>query len=208
MNVDRIAGSYALIERMVYRGALQRARCCYLNEIDAPARVLIIGEGDGRFLEALLARFPDCGVDVVEPSGRMIALAQKRIGESGAVKFHQCDFESFSGVDYDLVATHFFFDCFDESGQQRAAEKVVRLLGRGGVCLLSDFQMPKKGVFARMRARLLLKVMYRFFGITSGLKTRVLVDSQIALNAMGMRLQARQEMNCGFLRADRWGVEP
>ena len=64
--------------------------------------------------------------------------------------------------------------------------------------------MPQRGWLRRLRARVLLWVMYRFFRMVAGLKAKHLVDPQAMLVARGFVLESRLESNAGFLRADRW----
>jgi spermidine synthase len=208
VDVGPLARVYSWLERLVYRGDLQRARCAHLESLKKPQRVLIIGEGDGRFLQVFVERFWECErIDVVEPSGRMCEVARGRIGERAGVRFHECPLAVFDqGREYDLIVTHFFFDCFDAAGQRETVGTVRRLIAEKGVLLLADFQFPKNGMFARLRARFLLRTMYVFFGITSGLKTTSLIDPDSALLAAGFLLDDRNVSNRGFLRSDRWVV--
>lgn len=166
----------------------------------------MVGEGDGRFLHAFVEKFAKCErIDVIEPSARMCAVARGRIGEMVGVKFHQCAFDVFEGGGkYDLIVAHFFFDFFDAPEQRQVAGRMVSLLESGGTLLIADFQMPEKGWLAQVRARVLLRVMYGFFRLCCGLRTRVLSDPDEALREAGMELEARVVSNAGFLRSDRW----
>ena len=49
--------------------------------------MLIIGEGDGRFLSELVNRFPGIKVDCIEGSSRMIAQARRRLPDEVDVNF-------------------------------------------------------------------------------------------------------------------------
>ena len=208
MDVSPLARVYAGLERLVYRGDLQRARCAHLEGLSEPNRVLIIGEGDGRFLRAFVERFCGCDrIDVVEPSARMCGVARARIGERAEVRFYECALAAFEEAGkYDLIVTHFFFDCFDAAGQRGAVAAVRRLIADNGVLLLADFQLPEKGMLARLRARFLLRTMYAFFRMTSGLQTKALIDPDAALLAAGFLLDSREVSNRGFLRSDKWGL--
>ena len=135
----------------------------------------------------------------------MIDLARRRVPDGAAVVFHQIGIADFEPArSYDLVVSHFFLDCFEREGIRSISDSVSGCLEAGGTWLISDFQMPEKGFFRRFRARLLLWLMYRFFAITAGLKTRSLVDPSPVLDEFGFALDRRDVSNFGFLRADRW----
>ena len=54
MNADPIASSYRWLEYAAFGLALENARFDFLSHAAAARRVLILGEGDGRFLARLL----------------------------------------------------------------------------------------------------------------------------------------------------------
>ena len=54
MNADPIASSYRWLEYAAFGLALEHARFDFLSHAAAARRVLILGEGDGRFLARLL----------------------------------------------------------------------------------------------------------------------------------------------------------
>jgi ubiquinone/menaquinone biosynthesis C-methylase UbiE len=70
----------ALVEAALTRGALGRG-----------SRVVEVGCGTGKLTELLVAR--DLTVDAVDPGGRMIEIARRRVGGSPLVRFHVSRFE-------------------------------------------------------------------------------------------------------------------
>ena len=204
MSFDRVARVYRLLELLTFGGALQRARVAQLDFDGAP-RVLVLGDGDGRFLQSLLERVPSAAVDVVEASANMIELARRRVPDEAAVVFYQARIEDFEPQgDYDYVVSHFFLDCFERSGIELIVEKIAGCLGRSGAWLVSDFQMPENGTVRRIRARVLLWSMYRFFRLAAKIEARKLADPAPILADRGFELARRQVSNFGFVRADRW----
>ncbi|MGI9242419.1 MAG: class I SAM-dependent methyltransferase [Verrucomicrobiales bacterium] len=134
MGFDRVAKFYRGIEKMVYGGALQEARIAHLEAVVGEPSVLLLGDGDGRFLEALLARVPGARVDVVESSAKMIELAEGRVPAGAAVEFHHSDITEFAPDGrYDLVVSHFFLDCFQPSEVEQIIGSVAVWLGEGGI---------------------------------------------------------------------------
>ncbi|HEX4665062.1 MAG TPA: class I SAM-dependent methyltransferase, partial [Chthoniobacterales bacterium] len=90
MSFDRVAPHYRWLETLVFGRQLQAARMAFVKEIEAPRRVLVLGEGDGRFLAEFVRLHPRSVVDCVEASERMIELAQRRVGEAN-VRFIRGD---------------------------------------------------------------------------------------------------------------------
>ncbi len=155
---------------------------------------------------ALLDRHPGTRVDVVEPSAGMIARSRRTLPGGAPVTFHRSRLEDTAPDPeaYDLVAAHFFLDCFDPAGQRGQIAIIDRALRPGGTLLIADFQMPPSGALARLRARTLLWTMYRFFHLATGLETDRLSDPDPALEAVHLQLVKRQVTNAGFLRSDMW----
>ena len=206
MGFDRVARIYRLLERVMYGGALQRARVAQLDHAGTAPRVLLLGDGDGRFLEALLARVPNAEVVVVESSAAMIRSATKRVPDGADVVFHQSQVESFEPEGrFDLVASHFFLDCFDRSGIGQVVALVHGCLEEGGRWLIADFQMPEHGWWRRGRASFLLWAMYGFFRLAAGLQVSRLIDPDPILKEHGFALENREVSNFGFVRSDCWG---
>ena len=112
---DRLARSYRLLEFLAFGRDLERARFRYLDDLRGCRRILILGEGDGRFLGRLLTIAGSARVHCVDSSAGMIALAAGRAAESGAAD--RVDFERANVLDlhldpgaYDAVVTLFFLD--------------------------------------------------------------------------------------------------
>jgi SAM-dependent methyltransferase len=79
-NFDRVAAAYGILERIAFGDALQRARTAFLDHTIGSSRVLVVGEGNGRFLAELLRiANPDTEIDCVDSSAEMMRLAQRRI---------------------------------------------------------------------------------------------------------------------------------
>jgi SAM-dependent methyltransferase len=138
-DFDPVARWYRYLERAGFGGALWRRRIEFLPELRGAQRVLMAGEGDGRFLAAFLGQNPEATVTYVDASARMLALAQRR-GGTDRVRYLQRDMSVGEPVDgeYDAIVTHFFLDCFAEG----EVGEVVRRLGRAPVWVVSEFQAP------------------------------------------------------------------
>jgi len=133
-DCDRLAPYYHLLETIAFGPTFQNARCAFLPEVASARYALLCGDGDGRFLARLLQTNPQVTVDFVDLSARMIQLAQQRAAALGPthlerVQFFRQDVTEFvptSSGTYDLVATHFFLDCF---AQEEISQIVSRIVG-------------------------------------------------------------------------------
>lgn len=207
MNTARfnlVARPYRFIERLAFGRLLQIARTAWLDSLAPPAEVLILGEGDGRFSQALRACFPAARLTLIDASETMIDLARRRIGEHQAT-FLCADARTvpLSPACYDLIVTHFFLDCFSQTD----AELLIRALGQaatpGAMWLIADFELPPRGL-ARLHARLWLAAMYTFFRIVTGLEARRLPDHRPALKGQGFHERHSKTWLWGLLRSSCW----
>jgi len=204
-----LAPCYRGMETLLAGEILARARREHLTQLPdrEGLRVLVLGEGPGRYLETLLARNAAAKIVVVENSARMIEAAGRAIGSVGRrrVEFLHRDatrWEPEPGA-FDVVATHFFLDCFPAAV---LAERVPRWssgLAVGGVWLVSDFQVPEQG-WRGLRARWIHALMYAFFRVATGLEAQRWTDPDPFLEGAGLRLEARTRLNHGLVRSDLW----
>jgi ubiquinone/menaquinone biosynthesis C-methylase UbiE len=205
MNCDRIAPVYEWLENAAFNGLLQRMRVHFLERAAAARRVLLLGEGNGRFLAECLRVCPRAEVEVVDSSEEMIAQARRRIGATTRVRFIHLDVLSpeLSCTSYDVIATHFFLDCLRQEEVNQLAMAVSRILAPDGLWLVSEFAVPRRG-WRRIRARLWLAVLYRFFRLTTGLEARRLPDYRSALLRAGLTCESRVERSAGFVTSEIW----
>jgi ubiquinone/menaquinone biosynthesis C-methylase UbiE len=210
VSFDFIAPAYRTLETIAFGGDLQRARIACLCEIETPRRVLIIGEGNGRFLCELLRIHPNVEIDCVDASARMLELARRRLERrlpTGATRtrFLQRDITSWIPPDqvYDLIVTHFFLDCFSGDRIADVVNRLSRAATPNATWLLADFCMPADGL-VRIRARLWLAAMYRFFQFAAGIEARKLEDPSPFLRTAGFALASQHFFRSGMLKSELW----
>lgn len=148
-DYDRFARTYRVLEYAAFGPALMRARTAHLGALPGPpARALLLGEGDGRFLRAARERWPGCAFTVADCSPAMLAAARRRAG-AGAAAWTEADARAFlirtPTASFDLVTTHFLFDCVPDAGHPALVSGLTRILAPGGVWLYSDFASPEPG---------------------------------------------------------------
>lgn len=194
---------------MVAGDRLQRCRTRFLRAFDNAHDVLLIGEGHGRFLEALVQSYPHIRVTCVDQSAAMLRATQQALQKRGQplnqVQFVQADVFDWLGAEssVDAIATHFFLDCFREDQLQRLIPRLTSMLKPGGQWVVSDFAIPSRG-WRRWRAQLLLWAAYRVFRVTTQLPARRLVEVQPLFCAAGLTREEREEAEWGLLYSERW----
>ena len=213
MSFDAIAPWYRTLETIAFGNALQRARVTCLDEIGSPRRALIVGEGNGRFLAALLQRHPLVTVDCVDSSERMLELARRQVVKTNPddirrVAFLRHDITAWTPNDrYDLIVTHFLLDCFSMQQVGLIVAKLAQAAAPNANWLLADFRIPKAGI-ARSHARAWLAVMYWFFRCAAGIEARELVDPSPFLRAEGFIRQRQDLFRQGMLKSELWRNNP
>ncbi len=214
MNCDPIARAYRWLEYASFGRALERRREAFLPEIAGARRVLLLGDGDGRFLAAFLRANPAAQVDSVDSSARMLALAAARVrrcpGSAATaewrVRFHQADANRWqppADARYDLIVTHFFLDCFEEHELARLIPSLAAAVAPGARWLVSEFRQPDRGLKA-WRARVWISGLYRIFGLATGLQVRRLPDYRPLLMGQGFHLEQEELSDWGLLASEWW----
>jgi ubiquinone/menaquinone biosynthesis C-methylase UbiE len=214
MNCDSIAALYRYFEYGRFGRKLEICRFALLPRLTGAQRALILGEGDGRFAARLAAHYPGIAADVFDTSRKMIRLAEQRLHSArlphlSSIAFHHGDARvaPFPRNDYDLVATHFFFDVFPMAELSPLIDRVKRSLRPDGLWLISEFDLPSSGL-RRLLARFWLRVMYLFFRYTTGLGNQRLPDWRKQLSHAGFRPRIQQSFASGFLVSELWEQIP
>lgn len=209
MSFDRISRHYRWLETLAFGSTLQKARTRWIESIDSPKRILILGEGDGRFLCEFLRVHPDVAVDCVDSSARMLDLARGRVTRAfpqatQRVRFLCADLLSWSPPgSYDLLVANFVLDCFPRDEFSATIGKLAQAAGPDAHLFLADFSIPN-GVLARIHARLWLAVMYWFFWTVAGVHAKELIDPTSDLEANGFICLARSKWRFSLVKSELW----
>ena len=204
-NFDRLARIYRLLEMVAFGGDLERARFRHVNQLATRRSILILGEGDGRFLARLLPLVPDAHIHCIDSSAAMLARAEARI--ASVPGRHQVRFEQANVLDYtfdagryDAVVTLFFLDCFEAEEASQVVERINGGLQAAATWLYADFSLPDRGV-ARLRARLWLGLLYFFFRWQTGLTTRRLPPAEALIRRARFAVAAAHRLQAGLLHS-------
>jgi ubiquinone/menaquinone biosynthesis C-methylase UbiE len=204
MNCDRIARWYRWMEFASFGRELHRRRRHFLPGLKAQ-KVLLLGDGDGRFLADFTRQCPEARLDYVDISREMLTLASERTPRSDYAHFHQLDAlsDELPGGGYDLVITHFFLDCFGTEELRRVVAKIGAAATPHARWIVSEFHQPASG-WQRIRAKLWIEILYLAFGLLTGLDTRRLPDYESVLPEYGFRRVSQKLSSAGLLRSELW----
>jgi SAM-dependent methyltransferase len=207
MSFDRLAPFYRMMEAIAAGGKLQRCRLAFLGEIPVPQRILLAGEGHGRFLPECARRFPDAEIVVVDASARMLEIARAK-SDSPRVSFIHADALDWQPPPerFDLVVTHFFLDCLTATELAHVVAKFGAAASPRAGWLLADFDHARSGP-ARWRTRVIVTMLYGFFRVVTGLRARELVSPDRTLENAGFERKARRTYEWGLLKSEWWARE-
>ena len=195
MDCDGIAPWYRWFEYAGFGRALERRREAFLSEVADARRVLALGDGDGRALAALLAAAPNVCVDYLDVSPRMLELARARAGtEHVNYRCEDARTASLAAAEYDLIVTHFFLDCFDETDLKPLIARLANAATPQAYWLISEFRGNGW----------LVRALYLFFRIVTGLRTRRLADHHPLLRRYGFHLVRHEDTCRGLLTSELW----
>jgi ubiquinone/menaquinone biosynthesis C-methylase UbiE len=208
MSFDALAPHYRWMEWILAGNKLQRCRVRFLNRIQSAENILILGEGNGRFLLECRRANPSSRITCVDASGAMLASAKARLQRNGvsidAIDFITADALAWTPLKtYDAIVTHFFLDCFRPDQLAALIAKLSASASPNADWLMADFQAPSAGM-RRHRARLILWSMYAFFRFATRLPARRLTAPDLYLRENGFQLQERLEAEWGLLHSDWW----
>lgn len=209
MSFDVLAPHYRWMEVVLAGSKLQRCRTAFLNQVHGARNVLIVGEGNGRFLLECARQLPNAKILCVDASARMLESARRRVAGQGG----NCERIEFVCADalawmppkngFDLIVTHFFLDCFRSDQLEMLIGKFAGIAAPGANWLLADFQSARAG-FNRFRTQAILWVMYRFFRIVTRLPATKLIRPDEFMEKSGFTLRERRVSEWGLLHSDWW----
>jgi len=209
MSFDLIAPYYRWMELVRAGGKLHHCRTAFLDSIPAPRNILLLGEGHGRSLVEYRRRFAHAQVTCVDASGRMLDEAKQALARHGLnwnrVEFIHADIFDWKPPEnwYDLVVTNFFLDCFRPDQLEQIIAKIGASLTADATWLTADFQIPPAGC-RRVRSRMIVWLLYRFFRLATRLPARRLTQPDRLLEKNGFIRRQRIVTDWGLLHTDWW----
>jgi ubiquinone/menaquinone biosynthesis C-methylase UbiE len=116
-NFDFVAPLYPLLEQVVFGSTLSRARRFFISQVTQGNNVLLVGEGNGRFLFETVMQTTTAAFTVVDSSARMLSAAGRRVARiehCPKIEFFRADILDWRPplARYDRIVTHFFLDLY------------------------------------------------------------------------------------------------
>jgi hypothetical protein len=205
-DFDRLALVYHWVEWLTFGPFLWRCRCAFLHRLGHRRRALVLGDGDGRFTARLLADNPSILLDAVDASPAMLSELARHAGpHRSRVQIHVADIRAWQPLApaCDLVVTHFFLDCLTTDEVAFLAKRIQPHLRPDAAWVVSEFHLPANR-FGRFIAGPLIALLYRAFGLLTGLTIRTLPDHRKALTQSGFILMHQQKWLAGLLVSEWW----
>ena len=200
---DRVAFFYPALEWLVFRRHLDRARQAFIGVVLEASRVLLVGEGNGRFLRSLMTSKISGWVTVVEKSAAMVQCAKDRIAgipRDVFVEFLEADFLEWQPEkQFDCAVTHFFLDQFNPPTQLAITQKIAELTPENGTWINVDFLPPHT-----LGSNLLMWLQYTFFRMLTRIEAKRCFDESSVAAASGWVIAETIPYLGGLIAAKRY----
>jgi ubiquinone/menaquinone biosynthesis C-methylase UbiE len=199
---DSIASFYPLLEQIVFGSTLSRARGVFMTRVRDGNHILLIGEGNGRFLSEALKQISAASFTVVDSSARMLAATARRIATVDGcprVELIHADILEWRSParHYDRVVTHFFLDLFTPDHIRQIVEKISRLATEDALWINVDFTSDSP----HLRQKILMWTQYRFFRISARIESARLFDSRQWIRQSGWEILDTRSLDSGWISA-------
>jgi cyclopropane fatty-acyl-phospholipid synthase-like methyltransferase len=199
-----MAREYHWLEVLAFGRTLQRARTAHLAALRSSRRILVGGDGDGRCVAQLARLAADARIHCIDSSAAMLREARRRVPHAARsrVTFELADVRSFAPAPraWDAIVTMFVLDCLTPTEVRDVVGRLRAGLAEGGQWLFADFVVPDRG-WRRIRARLWIGFLYRFFRWRTGLQITSVPPSEQALAEAGLVVVAARDFQWGLVRS-------
>jgi SAM-dependent methyltransferase len=203
-NFDGLARWYHVLELSTFGVKLETARFAHIKTLAECRDILLLGDGDGRFLKRLLKVAPNSRIRSVDASAEMLKMAAARLSADDRARVtFECadaltiDLPTFA---YDGVATVFFLDCFTDEQAAQLIGRIANSLRPGGTWVFADFAIPAGGP-QRIAAQAVTTLLYAFFRWRTGIAARHLPESEALIAQAGLTPVSRAKFLFGLLQS-------
>jgi ubiquinone/menaquinone biosynthesis C-methylase UbiE len=201
---DRLAPVYDGLACLALAGRIHASQRALLQRLPGIRRALVVGGGTGRFLAELLEAQRDAHAVSIDASAAMTRRTRERLAARGLTdraSLRVGGLECLATDErFDLVATHFFLDLFEESELRAVVKRLDTALAPGGLWLFSDLAVVGSGI-PRLTRRLVVGSLYAFFRVACGIGARRLPDFNRLFEGVGLEREIHEASALGLLQA-------
>jgi ubiquinone/menaquinone biosynthesis C-methylase UbiE len=199
---DPVSSFYPIMEQIVFGSALSQARRTFISRVRAGNHILLIGEGNGRFLFEALKQTSATSFTVVDSSARMLAASARRIDtvyRCPRVELIHADLLEWRSpaMHYDRVVTHFFLDLFPPDLIRQLVEKISLLAAENALWINVDFTSENQN----LRQKILMWTQYRFFRTFAKIESSQLFDQLPYIRQAGWDILEAKALDSGWISA-------
>ena len=211
MTFNRVANSYQWMEKIVFLNDLEKVRNFHVSLVRDAESILLLGDGDGRFLEKISEIGTDAQILSVDSSSEMIRLSQSKIHNTRLDVRHVCqdlqDFEFTKNFKPDLIFAHFFLDCFTENEVFLIVNRLSKSCPKSTKLVISDFFLPGKGSVSGIYRSILTYIMIRFFRLFCRISAKKLPNIPKIMRSTGWTCTSHKSLKDGFINSWVWEIE-
>lgn len=178
-DFGKIAFVYDRLAKLVFGKSIVDSQKAFFDKIPAEARILIMGGGSGRILPELFLSNPKIDVCYIDASAEMISLAKYRIRNDKHIEFIVGTEDDIPDRPFDVIITNFYLDLFKAESLLLVVQKLRNVMRPNSLWIVTDFTDKK------WWHRLMLKVMYIFFRVTTRIEASQLPDWSETLQKFG-----------------------
>lgn len=206
VNFDYISPYYSLGEKYFFGEKLNFHRRLFPHTLRISNKVLLLGEGRGKFLQYLLKENNSCKITIIESSKRMAESIYNLIPHRDRfrVEIKNISIKHFkSDHRFDLICSFFFWDCFSEYQLNHHIPLMIDFLGNKGYWHNADFvDVSKINCYQTFKNFIFIRSLYLLFNYTTGLNVnKVFPVCSLILNN-NMRLIRSVESSNKLLKSD------
>ncbi len=200
---DLIASFYSLLEQTVFASTLSQARRIFMTQVRAGNHILLIGEGNGRFLFEALKQTSATSFTVVDSSARMLAAAARRIAAVDLcphVELIHADileWQSPASCITTRVVTHFFLISSGRIVSAESLRAISRLATEDALWINVDFTSENQD----LRQKFLMWIQYRFFQVFAEIESDRLFDPRPWIQQAGWDILETKSLDSGWISA-------
>jgi ubiquinone/menaquinone biosynthesis C-methylase UbiE len=191
---DRLAPIYDLLARIVIGKGIRTSQLHFLTHLQEKRALLILGGGTGWILPFIFKLNPTLHIDYIELSKKMIGKAKRNARADQRIRFIEGTEATISGK-YDCIITNFYLDLFTSDELYGVVRKIKSNLQPNSCWVATDFVSDRKWHC------IMLWIMYRFFKMTTGLKTLSLPNWEESMKQAGGKLVKTKLSSRGFIKS-------